>query len=98
MGLNKNCPWWDDPRCENKRPYGCPDGCPLYHKHLSNCAEKPPLGLKPRREHERERLLEILAAMTRYVEADKAVPLEWRAEMYELLQRYEKEGAQNGAG
>jgi hypothetical protein len=46
--------------------------------------EKPPLGLKPRKFAVQERLVEVLQAMTRYVEAGKKIPDEWDKEYAEL--------------
>lgn len=47
--------------------------------------EKPPLGLKPTKywmvEVYKDRQLEILAAMERYVKAEKIVPEEWIIEL-----------------
>lgn len=45
---------------------------------------KPPLGLKPRKFAVQERLVEVLQAMTRYVEAGKKIPDEWDKEYAEL--------------
>jgi hypothetical protein len=45
---------------------------------------KPPLGLRPRFIVAKLRIQEILEAMQRYVEADKAIPDEWRTELIEL--------------
>jgi len=47
--------------------------------------EKPPLGLMPERFHKRYRMLDILAAMRRYVDAGKYVPDEWIGELVGLL-------------
>lgn len=46
--------------------------------------EKPPLGLIPRNIHRQKRALEIIAAMDRYVRANKPIPTEW----FEELQDY----------
>lgn len=46
---------------------------------------KPPLGLKPREIHERERGLDILAAMGRFVETGKPIPDDWITELEELF-------------
>ena len=48
--------------------------------------EKPPLGLVPKRIHNAERRKEILAAMMRYAEEEKVIPLEWLGEYNELLE------------
>lgn len=44
----------------------------------------PPLGLQPRYIHDRDRVLEILEAVRRYVLAGKKVPTEWIHELQEL--------------
>ena len=50
---------------------------------------KPPLGLTPRDIAEsmfnKSRIRDIVAAMNRYYEADKAIPVEWSAELKERL-------------
>ena len=51
--------------------------------------EKPPLGLKPRRVHDYQRVKDIVAAMNRYIEVDKVIPTEWAEELWDLLFRYE---------
>lgn len=50
-------------------------------------AEKPPLGLKPRKIHDEERLQALAEAITRYVVERKPVPEEWFAEYDELIAR-----------
>jgi hypothetical protein len=55
---------------------------PVSNFHCSALlCKKPPIGLKPKTIHDQQRGLEILAAMTRYVEANKTIPEEW---VYEL--------------
>jgi len=44
-------------------------------------ADRPPLGLKPRKLHDESRLKEILAAMTRYAEAGEEIPEKWIIEL-----------------
>ena len=39
--------------------------------------EKPPLGLIPQRSWKAMRIDEIKAAIQRYMEADKPIPIEW---------------------
>lgn len=66
-----------------------------YHKELSKsvlpdvsvCAEKPPLGLKPRKFVDEDRLREVQGAMVRYYDANKPMPLEWITEYNELVER-----------
>ena len=55
------------------------DGVPVKYE------EKPPLGIKPRYIHERERMFEILDAMERYAEAQKRIPAEWIDELKYLI-------------
>lgn len=47
-------------------------------------SEKPPFGLKPKKEHDQQRLLEIIDAMSCYASAGKVIPNEWLAEVIEL--------------
>jgi len=47
--------------------------------------KKPPLGLKPKWIHDRDRALEILDAMGRYIEDGVKVPSEWFEELNEIL-------------
>ena len=49
--------------------------------------ERPPLGLMPRSIHDKARILEILAAMDRYIRADKAVPAKWFNELREIMKK-----------
>lgn len=66
-----------------KRTEHC-DGCGSDHQPPM-CAEKPPLGLKPKRIYDRIRAVDILEAMSRYIYADKLIPKEW---FYELMDLY----------
>ncbi len=43
--------------------------------------KKPPIGLRPKSVVARDRVVEILDAMKRYVEAGKGVPDDWREEL-----------------
>lgn len=45
----------------------------------------PPIGLIPKFVRDRERALEVLAAMNRYVEAGKKIPSAWLLELTELV-------------
>jgi hypothetical protein len=47
--------------------------------------EKPPLGLMPKHIHEAKRKQEILEAVMRYMNRNKAVPIEWVEEYNELV-------------
>lgn len=48
---------------------------------------KPPLGLMPRYLWERNRRYEVGKAMSRYVDADKKIPIEWLDEYNELVEK-----------
>lgn len=48
-------------------------------------ADKPPIGLTPRRIHNRQRLMAIEEAMDRYIKASKPVPAEWIGEYIDLV-------------
>ena len=50
---------------------------------------KPPLGLKPRFVHNRNRAIEIFQAMGRYVEAGQQIPRAWLDELCELEDVFE---------
>ena len=63
-------------RCE---PCGCLVG------KTDGAIIKPPLGLKPKRIHDKNRALEILEAMTRYIEDGSDIPKEWVEELKELV-------------
>jgi hypothetical protein len=54
---------------------------------VSVCAEKPPLGLKPRKFVDEDRLREVQGAMDRYYYANKPMPLEWITEYNQLVER-----------
>ena len=46
--------------------------------------KKPPLGLIARSIHARQRAIDILSAMSRYVDADKPIPRDWMIELSDL--------------
>lgn len=50
-----------------------------------SCPSKPPLGLQPWNVHDNLRVQDILAAIQRYVVANKAVPNEWLEELINKL-------------
>jgi hypothetical protein len=52
--------------------------------------ESPPLGLKPKKLHDKQRLIEIINAMYRYVSTDNVIPAEWFAEAQYLNGQMEK--------
>jgi len=49
--------------------------------------KKPPLGLKPRAVHDRQRLEEIHEAIDRYTSAGRTAPQAWIDERDELVAR-----------
>ncbi len=49
---------------------------------------KPPLGIKPRKIRDTERLIEIADAMHRYMIADKSFPIDWTDELEDIIWRY----------
>lgn len=49
--------------------------------------KKPPLGLEPRFIHDQRRILEILAAMDRYVSEGLSIKDEWMQELRDLHER-----------
>ena len=57
-----------------------------------NEMNRPPLGLRPRRFVDEERLSEVYAAIARYLEAGKPVPVEWIEEYNELAVRLDASG------
>lgn len=44
----------------------------------------PPLGLKPRKIHDRDRMNEIISAIERYSEESMLIPKEWTDELRDL--------------
>lgn len=52
-------------------------------------SSRPPLGLIPRFIRDEQRRDEVLAAMTRYAEANKTIPGEWAEELKEIVERLE---------
>jgi len=46
---------------------------------------KPPIGLRPRRESDKERLNEVRSAIVRYYDAELKIPVEWLEEYNELI-------------
>ena len=45
----------------------------------------PPLGLKPRKIHDRDRMNEIISAIERYSEASMPIPKEWTYELRDIV-------------
>jgi hypothetical protein len=45
---------------------------------------KPPLGVMPKDIWEEKRYIDLLEAISRYIEANKQPPYEWIDELYEL--------------
>lgn len=53
-------------------------------------AKKPPLGLLRRRHWDEQRLVALLEAMIRYVQAGDSLPPDWTDELNELLTNREQ--------
>lgn len=51
--------------------------------------KKPPIGLRPRWIAEEQRLVEIAAAMARFLEADEPIPQEWNEEAVHYIGQME---------
>lgn len=87
----ENCPNYA-PDCTDNRSRALIEAVRLLDETTQKApAEKPPLGLKPRWLHDKERMLEILAAMARYVEDGKVPPRGWWLELDELMVRFDEE-------
>lgn len=61
-----------------------PGGVVLCDRHMKTNTNKPPLGLKPRRFHNQDRMISIMDAMTQYMQEFKVIPDEWFDELKEL--------------
>jgi hypothetical protein len=82
---------YSDSKIMNASPnqYGCVEGNPLKGKEAVaketpprlGTTAMPPLGLRPRHILLRDRQLEILDAMKRYVDEGKRIPDEWFSEL-----------------
>lgn len=46
---------------------------------------KPPLGLKPRKIHDQDRMNEIISAVERYSKASMPIPKEWTDELRDIV-------------
>ena len=46
---------------------------------------KPPIGLRPKRVSDKERLNEVRDAIVRYYDAELKIPIEWIEEYNELI-------------
>ena len=55
-----------------------------YLNERQNISNKPPLGLKPKYIHDIHRKQDIAQAIVRYLESNKAIPMEWIDEWNEL--------------
>lgn len=49
--------------------------------------ERPPLGLIPRWVKDEQRYIEVCAAISRYYNAGKKIPIEWIEEYNELIDK-----------
>ena len=66
----------------------CPEGGPMQ---INKGGEtKPPMGLRPMFIVERQRTIEILQAITRYITAGESIPQSWTNELHILLRKVEK--------
>ena len=52
---------------------------------MENKPIKLPLGIKPKRVHDAQRAVDIMAACLRYEDAWLSIPLEWIAELKDIL-------------
>lgn len=50
--------------------------------------KKPPLGVMPKKYHDRGRAIDIWEAIKRYQEVEKLIPIEWFAELRDIVARY----------
>ncbi len=48
-------------------------------------AKKPPIGLKPKKIVDEERFLEVCAAISRYYNDEREIPVEWVEEYNQLI-------------
>lgn len=65
-----------------------------------NTPTKPPIGLIPKWYRQEQRLAELAEAVTRYTDANEAVPTTWLIEMQEVtsyLIKYRMGGGKRGA-
>lgn len=53
-------------------------------------SQKPPIGLKPRDIHERERFEDIITAIYRHVNSGSLFPKEWLEEAVELYNKIKR--------
>lgn len=53
-------------------------------------AEKPPLGVMPRRHWLRQRMVELVAAMQRYVDAGRDIPTDWVVDLQLICNAVQK--------
>lgn len=81
--------WWYG--CsECKQDFGrimpkIPDEFVRHQEMADECITRPPLGIKPRALHNRERVLELLSAMHRYIDYGRGISLDWMTELWEIL-------------
>ena len=56
---------------------------------MDDCTvKKPPLGLKPRWIHIKQRERKIIEAMERFTNAGESIPIEWIEELKDLIEVY----------
>lgn len=76
-----HCDYWL--HCKHKNLSKC-EGC--SYKYRIETVKKPPIGIEPKYVHDKKRLMELCCAITRYLQAGFAVPLEWVEEYNQLLE------------
>ena len=54
-------------------------------KQIKPSLVKPPLGLRPKRISDKERLHEVNSAIVRYFDADLKIPIQWIEERNQLI-------------
>jgi hypothetical protein len=54
--------------------------------------KKPPLGLKPKRIHDEQRLYEVQSAIARRYDAEWSIPIEWVEEYNQLISMLKENG------
>lgn len=59
-------------------------------------ANKPPLGIKPRRIHDEERVRELRACIARYMQAGYHLDPDWVSEYNEIIERQMNEEQAGG--
>lgn len=63
-------------------------------RYMEKTLTRPPIGVKPRRINDLERIRNLFGAVERYMEASTNIPDEWLDEIYDILFNYV---AENGS-